>query len=139
MPGPTCTLGLISGWSLQRLVSHIWWRAPPQGTPPPSEPRVTTFFFFMEHIHMLPNMPTHLPHNQQLSISPYSGFPFHVLLQTSYAPSESGFQETGFLFTPCHTTREVFLLFLLNLEKEALDFHGSNISLFINNVWSHGP
>ena len=39
------TLGLISGWSLQQLVSHIWWRAPPQGTPPPSEPRVTTFFF----------------------------------------------------------------------------------------------
>ena len=88
---------------------------------------------------MLLNMPTRLPHNQQLSISPYWKVPFHVLLQTSCAPSESGFQETCFLFTPCHTTREDFLLFLLNLEKETLDFHGSNISLFVNYVWSHGP
>ena len=109
------------------------------GYPPPFRAQSDDLFFFMEHIHMLPNMPTHLPHNQQLSISPYSGFPFHVLLQTSCAPSESGFQETCFLFTPCHTTREDFLLFLLNLEKETLDFHGSNISLFVNYIWSHGP
>ena len=132
------TLGLVSGWRRQQLENNIWGSPPPQGTPPPSEPRVTTFFFYGTHPYASKHADSLATQSTPLD-SPYWGVPFHVLLQTSCASSESGFQETGFLFTPCHTTREDFVLFLLILEKETLDFHGSNISLFVNYIWSHGP
>ena len=109
------------------------------GYPPPLQsPEWRPFFFYGTHPYASKHADSLATQSTTLNFS-LLGISISCASSDLMCSFWKWFQETGFLFTPCHTTREVFLLFLLNLEKEALDFHGSIISLFINNVWSHGP